>query len=135
MANNVKHVDVPELEHDRMMEEKYHHKVGANGKLERRIVAALCRDLAEKGWVPDMLDDGDTKVHIEVAPIDATKAMMEELFNRDETWVRFGHKTETACWVRFILGSGVDIISDYYGYHTESSFYAVMRAFEPKEYE
>lgn len=118
----------PPLDHDAKMLSEFDHKVSVNGKLERRIVWNLFAYLATKGWKPTSLDDGDgTK-----QPTPDAKSVMELLFNLDDAhvYVTNGKRTH---WIRFVLGNGCDIISDY-SYNEASGFDNVMQGFEPDDF-
>src|SRR4051812_46038888 len=77
-------VDVPELEHDKSMAERYQVKVHARGRGERRVFAALVQHLEANGFVLHSVFDGDEETIV------ATKQeAMELVFNLDEASVRF----------------------------------------------
>lgn len=124
-------VVVPELEHDAMMRARFGHEVTPNGRLERRIVAALCAHMAQHGWLPATLIDSDnvrTKVH-------DTKSMMELLFNLDEAWVVFSKGSNDKHAVRFILGNGEHIVSDWgYTEGDPDGFDATINAFDSERF-
>ena len=123
-----KAVEVPELDHDAMMLFRYGHKISPNGRLERRIVAALCAHLAERGWLPAAVHDGDGErlVH-------NTKSAMELIFNLDDALLYFTNSSGRRHWVRLVMGNGTDIISDY-SYSASTTFDDALMAFDADEY-
>lgn len=117
-----KTVTVPALDHDAMMLSRFSHKVSVNGRLERRIVAHLCDHLADNGFTPIRVEDGEATI-----PAADTKAVMEQVFNLDDAWVFFTHEHA----IRLVMGNGEDIISDWTFYHDDrDGFNAAMLAFD-----
>lgn len=120
-------VEVPELAHDAMMLARFGHKVGPIGRIERRVVAALCVRLAAVGWMPHEVYDGEERTKV-----DDARGAMELIFNLDDAWLTFA-KGERRHWVRLVMGnSGWDVISDY-SYtpnNTACGFAAAMEAFD-----
>lgn len=125
-------VVVPELDHDAEMLAAYGHKVSPNGRLERRIVAAFCAHMAAHGWTPCTLIDSD---NVRTAVTD-TKSTMELLFNLDDAWVVFVKDPNSPKHaVRFVLGNGTDIISDYgYAEGDADGFSAAVDAFDAERF-
>lgn len=117
------------LDHDAMMLAKFRSKVGATGKLERRIVTNLLARLDAIGYKPTCVNDGDddNKCH------DA-KSAMEIIFNLDEAWLRVtkGRKNRT---ILLIMGNGVDMIVDYsYIENDTDGFRLLMETFDTDDY-
>jgi len=128
--NTRKTVDVPELEHDAMMKEKYGDTVSPNGRLERRLVAALCTHLAEHGWRPCKLWDRE-----EITPVTDTKSAMELIFDLDESWLYFRNDAGKEHWVFLVGGNGIDLITDYsYARAGTDTFEAAMESFKPDDW-
>jgi hypothetical protein len=122
---NMPAVNVPDLEHDAMMLREFGHTVSDRGRLERRIVAALLTHLGTRGFRPRSVWDG-----MGSTPATDTKAVMELVFNLDEARVYFGSHS-----VVFILGNGVDILSDWtYSKGDADGFDAAMQAFDAEVY-
>jgi hypothetical protein len=122
-----KSIDVPELDHDAMMLTRYGHKVGPIGRLERRLVAAFCAHMADRGWRPSQLDDGET-----VTPVHDAKSAMELIFNLDESCLTFTDGTHAHA-VLLINGNGIDMISDYASFRDDRDcFAATVAAFDPE---
>ncbi len=120
---------VPSLDHDAMMREKFGHEVSANGRLERRIVAALCAHLGALGWSPFIVDDGDRKT-----PVHDTKSAMELLFNLDDAWLGF-NKDGREHYVRLVFGNGVGVVSDWtFTSGDVDGFNAALDSFESSEF-
>lgn len=119
---------VPTLDIDREMLNKYGRKVSPNGRLERRIVAALCAHLVTKGFELHSVWDGEveTKVH-------TTKGAMELIFNLDTASLRFHpYPGDITKWhgVLLVLGNGEDIVSDWnYTTGDPDGFNAAMESF------
>lgn len=125
----MKTIDVPDLDHDRTMLNRYGHKVTPQGRLERRIVAALCAHLASAGWLPRIVYDGCEEIGVSNA-----KQAMELIFNLDEARVYFSTEdSERTHWVKLVLGNGCDIVSDY-SYGADDTFKTAMATFDPEEY-
>lgn len=118
---------VPELEIDRKLYKDC--KMGANAKLERRIVWRMFAHLASKGWTPCQIDDRDEKTDVT-----STKAAMELIFNLDDSFVIVRNASGRKHWIRLILGNGIDVISDY-SYSETTDFAAAMEAFNPESCE
>ncbi len=126
---NRKEVEVPELEHDAMMLARFGHRVSANGRIERRIVAALVAHLAAHGFQPVKVWDGEE----EITATD-TKAVMELVFNLDEASVHFARPDGFSHAVLLVLGNGEDIVSDWnYTRGDTDGFSAAMDAFDVAE--
>lgn len=125
-------VIVPALDHDAMMLARFGHEVSPNGRLERRIVAAFCAHMAQHGWLPCVLIDSD---NVRTAVMD-TKSTMELLFNLDDAWVVFTRDGDTPQHaVRFVLGNGVHIISDWgYTEGDPDGFSATVDAFDAERF-
>ncbi len=123
MSNTI----VPELDHDAMMLAKYDHKVGPVGRIERRVVASLCAHMAERGWTPSKLYDGDT-----TTPVHDAKSAMELIFNLDDSYLYFVNASGREHWVRLVNGnSGWDLINDYSHARDESDNFAfAMECFD-----
>lgn len=68
-------VIVPELDVDAEALSRHGHRVSPNGRLERRIVAALVAHLGTHGWKPSTLYDGE-----ETTGISTAKEAMELIF-------------------------------------------------------
>lgn len=116
---------VPDLDHDAKMLKQFGHKVSPNGKLERRIVAALIAHMGEHGWTPLEVSDGDETMQAADA-----KAAMELIFNLD--WARLWFTKDGARhWVLLVMGNGCDIVSDW-GYFTNDpdGYNAALEAFD-----
>lgn len=144
-----KHIEVPELEHDRKMAEEFGHKVSQYGKLERRITAALISHLEQKGFRVTGVWDGEAW-----EKADTAKEAMEFIFNLDESSLRFvtaegfdrdkHEKTrkgrnafaKNERGVFLVLGNGIDIISDW-NYHKDDSdgFNKAMEEFNAEDYD
>lgn len=120
---------VPDLDHDAMMLAKYNVKISPNGRMERRIVAALFAHMAKYEWVPVAVDGGDGPD----ACTDA-KSAMELIFNLDDSWVTMqkgGRKHK----LLLIGGNGCDILSNWgYDHDDADKFNAALDAFEAEEY-
>lgn len=116
------HYVVPPLDHDEMMRYRYHQHIDPRMRLERRVVAALIAFLHEQGYVAESVYIGEDEP-IVVQPegdtvASRTKAIMEEVFSVDDSWIYFRKGTDGVRWVRLVLGnSGDDVINDY-GYST-----------------
>lgn len=131
-------VSVPALDHDKMMAERFNHKVSADGYLERRIVAALICHMDRHGFHVHSVYDGEEETRFERETAKQPKSAMELIFNLDEASLRFVRKTDTrkgnaADWhgVLLILGNGEDIISDWNFYDGDrDGFNAAMEAFD-----
>jgi hypothetical protein len=122
-------IEVPTLDHDKMMLERFGHKVSPNGRLERRIVANLIAHLSERGWMVCSVDDGDERTDVTNA-----KQAMELIFNLDDVNVFFtnGNRTHR---VYLVLGNGLDIISDHtYAAIQDDDFDASIDAFDTMEF-
>lgn len=130
MTDYRKTVNVPELDHDAMMLARFGHKVGTIGRIERRVVAALCAYLDEHGWRPCKLYDGET-----ITPVHDAKSAMELIFNLDDSWLYFTNGAREH-WVRLVRGnSGWDLISDYsYASNQADNFEASMEAFNGEDW-
>jgi hypothetical protein len=126
---SVINVQVPELDHDKLMEKRYGSKVDARGKLERRIVANMIGHLERAGWAVSSVFDGD-----EDTDAQDMKAAMELVFNLDDAWVYF-KKGSLIHPVRLILGNGVDVITDWrYAPDDVDGFNGAMEAFDAEQY-
>lgn len=123
-------VVVPELDHDAMMRARFGREVTPNGRLERRIVAALCVHMAQHGWLPvavDGYDDGRK-------PATDAKSAMEWIFNVDEAWIVF-RKGETEHGVFLVLGNGIDLISDWrFALGDRDGFNAAIESFDAERF-
>jgi hypothetical protein len=120
---------VPTLDIDREMLDKYGRKVSPNGRLERRIVAALCEHMTARGFNLDTVYDG-----VETTHVHTVKAAMELIFNLDEASLRFKHPLYKAHGVLLVLGNGEDIVSDWnYTTGDPDGFNAAMEAFDVPE--
>ena len=120
---------VPTLDHDAMMLAQFGRKISANGRLERRIVAALCAHMVAAGWVPFEVYDGE-----EHTPVQDAKSAMELIFNLDDAFLSFTNGA-TSHWVRLIMGNGCDIISDWsLQLQDRDGFNAVMEAFDAETF-
>lgn len=127
----MKTVDVPELDHDKMMLEKYQRKVIPRGRLERRIVANLIAHLAAHGWAVDSVHDGETHYSTR----DDMKAAMEAIFAVDDSQVYFTNAAARTHWVKLVLGNGTDLVSDHsYTPDGSDDFDTVMEAFNAEEF-
>ena len=98
---------VPMLDHDKMMFRKYGRAVSPAGRLERRIVAALCAHLAREGFDVYSVWDGEAETAVA-----STKDAMELIFNLDEAVLYF-RKGKFKRSVYLVLGNGEEIISDW----------------------
>ena len=131
--NKAHTIVVPDLDIDATMLAQHGQKVSPNGKLERRIVAALIAHLGTHGWSLDSVFDGEI-----VTFINNTKDAMELIFNLDEASLRFRklHADEPKVHGIFLVcGNGVDIISDYnYSQGDADGFNQTMEAFDAEEY-
>lgn len=123
----------PSLAHDKMMFERFGSVVSPNGRLERKIVAALCQHLKGFGFLPTTVFDGEETTAVETA-----KDAMELVFNLDEASLRFQlHKDGDRSKPMFkqhgvllVLGNGEDIISDWnYMQGDHDGFNAAMESF------
>jgi len=127
-------IAAPELEHDKMMLDKYKQKVIPRGRIERRVMANLLHFLDANGFKPVLLDDTeeDTKVS-------TMQEVMELAFNLDECRVYFHHTSTEAkprhC-IYFVFGNdGWDIAADWdCPDHDADGWKAAMEAFNPEEY-
>lgn len=118
-------IQVPELDHDRMMKERFGHEVGARGRLERRIVAGLCAHLEAAGFAPHSVYDGEEETRVSNA-----KEAMELVFNLDEASLRFAKPGHREHGVLLVLGNGEDLVSDWnYSKGDCDGFDAAMEAF------
>jgi hypothetical protein len=122
-------VAVPELEIDAEMLRRHQHHVSANGRLERRIVAALVAHMTQHGWRPSTVYDGE-----ETTEVTDAKSVMEVIFNLDESSLRF-RKGRSEHGVLLIGGNGIDMISDW-NFHLGDAdrFNAAMEAFDAEVY-
>ncbi len=119
---------VPDLDHDAMMLKQYNHKVSPEGKLERRLVAALIAYMGEHGWQPCAVYDGDYE-----QPATDTKSAMELIFNLDMAHLYFTQNGTDRHWVYLVLGNGCDIVSDWnYFEGDRDGFDAAMEKFDPE---
>lgn len=122
-------VNVPRLNHDRLMAEKFGVKVSASGRTERRIVAALCEHLTIRDFNLFNVWDGATETHVRTA-----KDAMELIFNLDEASLRFKHPLGKPHGILLVMGNGEDIISDWnYTTGDPDGFNAAMEAFDVSE--
>ncbi len=126
--------DVPELEHDAMMECRFAQRVSPNGKIERRVVAALVEHMGAHGFVPHAVYDGEEETAVHDA-----KSAMELIFNLDEASLRFHPAAagRRGSWhgVLLVLGNGIDVISDWnYFVDDHDGFDKAMRAFDAEEF-
>lgn len=81
-------------------------KLPLDARLERRAVWAIIKHLEAQGWTPE-------RELTEDEPTPDAKAVMELVFNLDESRVRFT-KGEARGWVFFVRGnSPEEILSDY----------------------
>ena len=122
----------PELDHDKMMYERFgcDSHLRAQGRLERRIVWNLFAHLAQHGWLPWSLWDGEERTRVYTP-----KAMMELMFNLDQASVTVRNLRENEHWILFTLGEGTDIICDYsYVPDGKDNFEAAMEAFNAEDY-
>jgi hypothetical protein len=123
-------VNVPALDIDALMLNKYGRKLTANGVLERRIVANLIAHLEEAGFKVSSLFDSE-----EETPVADMKAAMELIFNLDEAWLRFANKNGGTHTVFLVLGNGEYIISDWNFYRDDGDgFNKAMEAFDVDKY-
>ena len=146
-----KPIRVPNLDRDLEMTEKFGLKISQNGKLERRIVAALIAHMEQKGFRVTGVWDGEVW-----EKADTAKEAMEFIFNLDESSLRFvpsagfnrdKHESERAITSRnayapkehgvfLVLGNGIDIISDWnYFKNDRDGFNAAMEKFNAEDYE
>lgn len=104
-------------------------KVPPQGRLERRIVAALCAHLAAQGWTPSKVYDTEVETKVTDA-----KSAMELIFNLDDSYLFFA-KGKHEHWVRLIGGNGIDIVSDW-TYHADDrdSFNAAVNSFDAERF-
>lgn len=123
--------NVPSLDIDRLMTERYGWKMTPDGRAERRIVAALCDHLTAGGWKPVAWLDADNGPE-PIEPQDK-KALMELLFNLDDGRFAFSNGTDQH-WVYFVRGNSPDeIVCDYsYSRAERDNFHALMDAFDPE---
>ena len=123
-------VEIPDLDHDAMMLREFGNKVGPIGRIERRVVAALCAHLAIGGWKPCEVNDGDERT-----PVEDAKSAMELIFNLDDAWLVFA-KGKHRHWVRFVMGnSGWDVINDWSFSHGDADgFSKAMDAFDSEQF-
>lgn len=121
-------MQVPELDIDKRMLDRYQRKVGVRGRLERRIVANLIRHLDEAGFPVRAVDDGEECTDVDLA--NPMKAAMELIFNLDDCIVFF--RPGVRNWVRLVLGNGIDIVSDWC--IASKKFDEAMNAFDPEKY-
>lgn len=125
-----KSVEVPELDHDAMMLQRFGHKVSPNGRLERRIVANLFAHMLAAGWRPYAVDDGE-----EVTKVADAKAAMELIFDLDEVRVVFANAEGAKHTVLLVLGNGIDIITDWgFSEGDADGFNAAMDAFDAEQF-
>lgn len=118
------------LDHDVMMEKRYGVKVSVDGKIERRIVAALCEHLERAGFYVHSVFDGEEETRCADA-----RSAMELIFNLDEASLRF-YKDDPEQWhgVLLVLGNREDIISDWnYFSDDRDGFNAAMDKFDAYE--
>ncbi|MGZ8317481.1 MAG: hypothetical protein ACXWVD_00120 [Telluria sp.] len=137
-------VVVPELEHDRMMAERWGTKLGPEHRRERRIVAALCGHLQANGFRIHGLYDGE-EWHYFKDQSDPVKAAMELIFNLDEASLRIAggdtvHESSEPEYEHGILlipgngNMGNDIIADWsYTSGDPDHFNAVMDEFDVEQ--
>lgn len=124
-------VEAPDLDHDKMMLERFSHMLSENGKLERFIVANLFAHLAEHDFYPRAIWDGE-----DVEKVSTAKEAMEFIFNLDEVSVRVAKgakraKGESRHGILLVLGEGVDIVADWnYLADDSDGFNACMEAFD-----
>jgi len=134
---NPKTVTVPDLEIDKL-HEQHGHLISAKGRIERRIVAALCAHLQARGFEMVNVYDGE-----ETTAVSTAKEAMELIFNLDEASLRFrrvyGEGTGRTMDPRvhgvfLVLGNGEDIVSDWnYSTGDPDGFNTAMEAFDPTE--
>lgn len=126
-----KEINVPKLDHDSLMKERFNVRVTENGRLERLIVASLISHMAEKGFCVTGVWDGE-----DFHKANDAKSAMEAIFSlSDEASLRFvlaegfdreKHESNRVITVRnpnayapnergvfLVIGNGEDIISDY----------------------
>jgi len=121
---------VPALAHDAMMLARHGVEPGPRGRIERRVVAALCAHLAIDGWKPVEVNDGDERTSVR-----GVKSAMELIFNLDDAWLVFA-KDQNRHWVRFVMGnSGWDVISDWsFSREDADGFNKAMDAFDSEKF-
>lgn len=128
---------VPTLDIDRKMLNKYGRKVSPNGRIERRIVAALIAHMEAQDFLVTTVFDGE-----ETTGVSGAKEAMELIFNLDEASLRFQyHKNGDRKRPMFkqhgvllILGNGEDIISDWnYMLGDHDGFNLAIQAFDVSE--
>lgn len=130
-----KTIEVPDLDHDAMMENRYGRRVGVRGRLERRIVAALCAHMAERGWLAHSVRDSDGERPVNATKEHPAKDAMELIFNLDESRLVFSNGKGARHAVLLIGGNGIDIVSDWGFAHGDGDgFNAAMRAFDAEAY-
>ena len=122
----LKHVNVPTLDHDVMMEKRFNHTVSPLGRLERRVVAHLIAHLQEAGFTPVSVDYGEEDISVSTM-----KEVMEVVFNLDECAIYFKNSDGCTHGVFIVLGnSGWDSISDWsYSDDDADGFNAAMNVF------
>jgi hypothetical protein len=127
--------------------------IGPNGRVERRIVAALIQHMAKRGFRVSSVWDGEerTTVGRDFASIaDVAAYAMEAIFNLDEASLRFmlaalpdeqpeanepNRFTPSEHGVLLILGNGVDVVSDWNFYSDDhDGFNAAMNAFDAEAF-
>lgn len=126
-------VEVPELDHDKMMLERFGTVVSPNGRLERRIVANLCAHLHEAGFELVAVYDGEERTRVRTA-----KEAMELIFDLDEVSLRVkksGRGRLPEHGILLVLGIGCDIVSDWnYSVGDADGFSAAMDQFDAEDY-
>lgn len=121
----------PELEHDAMMLRRFKTKLGPRQRLERRIVWNLALHLQAAGFKIVALNDGEEVVTL----ADDAKALMELVFNLDDSWPIFKKPGFSRKWVAIVLGNGIDCICDNsYQEGDADGFAAAMDAFDVEEF-
>jgi len=144
-----KNIEVPILDHDLKMAKEFGHKVSQDGKLERRIVAALIDHMEQKGFRVTGVWDGEVW-----EKTDTAKQAMEFIFNLDDCSLRFvaaegydrdKHEKTRKSYnayaskehgVYLVLGNGSDIISAWnYNKADGDRFNAAMESFNTEDYE
>ena len=126
--------DVPALDHDKMMAERFGSEISPRMRIERRVVFNLCEYLLANGFELLQVYDGD-----EFTKVKTSKEAMELIFNLDEASLRVrkaGRRPDGKRWpehgILIVLGNdGWDAVADYnYSRDDADHFNAIMEVFD-----
>ena len=119
-------IDAPMLDIDKTMFERFGNVVSENGKLERKIVANVLQYCIDNDF--NLISVYDS---VELTSVDSVKEAMELIFNLDEAFVYVYNQGYNQHWVRFNIGEGEDVFSDFsFSEDDEDGFKKLMDCFD-----